>query len=57
MVPLLSLTEASYKEKEMKEIGKKAQTLYNHLTSLKKVCLCDTTWLTPPSSHLVVSTD
>ncbi|KAF6038725.1 MYBBP1A [Bugula neritina] len=37
VVPLLTITEASYKEKEMKEIGKKAQTLYNHLTSLKKI--------------------
>lgn len=31
------LIEAGYKDKEMKDIGKKAQTVHNHLIALKKV--------------------
>ena len=37
IVPLLTLIEAGYKDKEMKEIGSKAQNIYNHLLALKKV--------------------
>ncbi|XP_067932429.1 uncharacterized protein [Watersipora subatra] len=37
IVPLMTLIEAGYKDKDMKDVGKKAQTIHHHLTSLKKL--------------------